>query len=217
MNPPAPNPWEAAYLRFETPEEERRKFLRRLRKLGSSAWPQDAQVVELFCGRGNGLHALEQLGFSRLEGADLSAALLANYAGSAKCIVADCRQLPYPDESRDIAIVQGGLHHLPELPADLVRVVQEVRRVLRPGGRLVVVEPWRTPFLRLVHWVGSFRTARRLWPKLDALETMTEWESETYEQWLAQPELVLETLERGFVVERKLIRWGKLMWVGRRA
>lgn len=217
MNPPAPNPWEAAYLRFETPEEERRKFLRRLRKLGSSAWPRDAQIVELFCGRGNGLHALEQLGFSRLEGADLSAALLANYAGSAKCIVADCRQLPYPDESRDIAIVQGGLHHLPELPADLVRVVEEVRRVLRPGGRLVVVEPWRTPFLRLVHWVGSFRIARRLWPKLDALETMTEWESETYEQWLAQPELVLETLERGFVVERKLIRWGKLMWVGRRA
>ena len=217
MNPLAPNPWEAAYLRFETPEEERRKFLRRLRKLGSSAWPRDAQIVELFCGRGNGLHALEQLGFSRLEGADLSAALLANYAGSAKCVVADCRQLPYPDESRDIAIVQGGLHHLPELPADLVRVVQEVRRVLRPGGRLVVVEPWRTPFLRLVHWVGSFRIARRLWPKLDALETMTEWESETYEQWLAQPELVLGTLERGFVVERKLIRWGKLMWVGRRA
>ena len=217
MNPLAPNPWESAYLRFETPEEERRKFLRRLRKLGSSAWPRDAQIVELFCGRGNGLHALEQLGFSRLEGADLSAALLANYAGSAKCIVADCRQLPYPDESRDIAIVQGGLHHLPELPADLVRVVEEVRRVLRPGGRLVVVEPWRTPFLRLVHWVGSFRIARRLWPKLDALETMTEWESETYEQWLAQPELVLETLERGFVVERKLIRWGKLMWVGRRA
>ncbi len=217
MNPLAPNPWESAYLRFETPEEERRKFLRRLRKLGTSAWPRDAQIVELFCGRGNGLHALEQLGFSRLEGADLSAALLANYAGSAKCIVADCRQLPYPDESRDIAIVQGGLHHLPELPADLVRVVQEVRRVLRPGGRLVVVEPWRTPFLRLVHWVGSFRIVRRLWPKLDALETMTEWESETYEQWLAQPELVLETLERGFVVERKLIRWGKLMWVGRRA
>lgn len=216
MNAPSPNAWEAAYLRFETPEEERRKFLRRLRKLGSATWPRDAQIVELFCGRGNGLHALEQLGFSRLEGADLSAALLANYAGSAQCIVADCRQLPYPDESRDIAIVQGGLHHLPELPGDLSRVVQEVRRVLRPSGRLVLVEPWRTPFLRLVHWVGSFRIARQAWPKLDALETMTEWEIETYEQWLTQPELILETLERDFVVERKLIRWGKLMWVGRR-
>ena len=49
--------WEAAYLRFETPEEERRKFLRRLRILGAPHWPRDAEVVELFCGRGNGLRA----------------------------------------------------------------------------------------------------------------------------------------------------------------
>ena len=48
MSAPAPNAWEAAYLRFETPEEERRKFLRRLRKLGAESWPKDAQVVELF-------------------------------------------------------------------------------------------------------------------------------------------------------------------------
>lgn len=209
--------WEAAYLRFETPEEERRKFLRRLRKLGSESWPKDAQVVELFCGRGNGLHALQHLGFTRLEGVDWSPALLANYAGPANCIVADCRQLPYPDTSRDIAIVQGGLHHLPALPADLERVVGEVRRVLRPGGRFMVVEPWRTPFLSFVHWVGSFRTARRVWAKLDALETMTELEWTTYEQWLRQPEIVLSALESGFAVERKFIGWGKLMWVGRKA
>jgi SAM-dependent methyltransferase len=215
MSAAAPNAWEAAYLRFETPEEERRKFLRRLRKLGAESWPRDAEVVELFCGRGNGLHALQHLGFTRLEGVDLSLALLANYDGPAKCVVADCRQLPFPDESRDIAIVQGGLHHLPELPGDLQRVVAEVRRVLRPGGRFMVVEPWRTPFLRFVHWVGSFRTARRAWAKLDALETMTELELTTYEQWLRQPEVVLRVLESGFAAERKFIGWGKLMWVGR--
>lgn len=216
MSAPAPNAWEAAYLRFETPEEERRKFLRRLRKLGAESWPRDAEVVELFCGRGNGLHALRHLGFTRLEGVDLSPALLANYDGPAKCVVADCRQLPFPNESRDIAIVQGGLHHLPELPGDLQRVVAEVRRVLRPGGRFMVVEPWRTPFLRFVHWGGSFRAARRAWAKLDALETMTELERTTYEQWLRQPEMVLRVLESGFAAERKFIGWGKLMWQGRK-
>jgi len=208
--------WEAAYLRFETPEEEVRKFLRRLRRLGAESWPKDAQVVELFCGRGNGLHALQHLGFSRLEGVDLSPALLANYSGAAKCVVADCRQLPFPDASRDIAIVQGGLHHLPELPGDLQRVVSEARRVLRPAGRFMVVEPWRTPFLRFVHWVGSFRAARRAWAKLDALETMTELEWTTYDQWLRQPEEVLRVLEGGFAAERKFIGWGKLMWQGRK-
>ena len=216
MSAPAPNAWEAAYLRFETPAEERRKFLRRLRKLGAEQWPRDAQVIELFCGRGNGLHALQQLGFTNIEGVDLSPALVANYSGPAKCVVADCRQLPFPDASRDIAIVQGGLHHLPELPGDLAQVVSEVRRVLRPGGRCMVVEPWRTPFLRFVHWVGSFRVARRAWDKLDALETMTELEWATYDAWLHQPDAVLRELENGFAVERKLIGWGKLMWVGRR-
>lgn len=217
MSTPAPNAWEAAYLRFETPEEEVRKFLRRLRRLGAQQWPKDAQVVELFCGRGNGLHALHHLGFTQLEGVDFSPALTANYSGPAKCVVADCRQLPFPDAARDIAIVQGGLHHLPELPGDLERVVGEVRRVLRRGGRFLVVEPWRTPFLQFVHWVGSFRVARRAWGKLDALETMTELEWTTYDQWLRQPEAVLRALRSGFAEERKFIGWGKLMWVGRRA
>lgn len=216
MSAPAPNAWEAAYLRFETPEEEMRKFLRRLRRLGAESWPRDAEVAELFCGRGNGLNALQHLGFTRLEGVDLSPALVANYTGLAKCVVADCRQLPFPNASRDIAIVQGGLHHLPELPGDLERVVGEVRRVLRPGGLFMVVEPWRTPFLRFVHWVGSFRAARRAWAKLDALETMTELEWTTYDQWLRQPETVLRALEDNFATERKFIGWGKFMWVGRR-
>lgn len=216
VSAPVPNAWEAAYLRFETPEEEVRKFLRRLRRLGAESWPKDAQVVELFCGRGNGLNALRHLGFTQLEGVDWSPALVVEFTGLGKCVVADCRQLPFPDASRDIAIVQGGLHHLPELPGDLERVVSEVRRVLRPGGRFMVVEPWRTPFLRFVHWVGSFRAARRAWAKLDALETMTELELTTYEQWLRQPDTVLRALEDGFAVERKLIGWGKLMWVGRR-
>lgn len=208
--------WEAAYLRFETPEEERRKFLRRLRRLGAERWPKEAQVVELFCGRGNGLNALQHLGFTNLEGVDLSPALIARYSGSAKCEVADCRELPFPNGSRDIAIVQGGLHHLPELPGDLEKVVSEVRRVLRPGGRFMVVEPWQTPFLAFVHWVGSFCVARRAWAKLDALETMTELERTTYEQWLRQPDLMLRCLEANFATEQKFIGWGKLMWVGRR-
>ncbi|NBU08265.1 MAG: class I SAM-dependent methyltransferase [Proteobacteria bacterium] len=185
------NAWEAAYQRFETREQEMQKFLRRLRKAGAPTWRKEAQVVEIFCGRGTGLHALQHLGFKRLEGVDFSAA------------------------SRDIVIVQGGLHHLPELPADLEKVVSEVRRVLRPGGRFMVVEPWRTPFLRFVHWVGSFKFARRAWDKLDALETMTELEWVTYDQWLLNPDLVLRCLDGNFVTERKLIGWGKLMWVGR--
>jgi SAM-dependent methyltransferase len=210
------DPWEAAYLRFETPDEEIRKFTARLRQLGAASWPKDAHVVELFCGRGGGLEALERLGFRNLYGADLSPRLLSAYAGPAACACCDCRALPYADASMDVAIVQGGLHHLPELPADLARTLAEVRRVLKPGGRFVVVEPWLTPFLRVVHWTCQRPVARKAWGKLDALATMIEHERATYENWLGRPAEILAMLEREFEPEYRKAAWGKLMFVGRK-
>ncbi len=57
--------------------------------------------------RGNGLVALERLGFTHIEGVDLSPRLLEQYKGPAKCTVADCRKLPFPDLSKDVLIVQA--------------------------------------------------------------------------------------------------------------
>jgi len=131
---PLSDPWEAAYLRFETREQETQKFIGRLNRLGAPQWPRDSEIVELFCGRGNGLIALGRLGFTRIEGVDLSPRLVAHYRGPAKCIVGDCRQLPFEDCSKDVLIVQGGLHHLPTLPGDLEQTFSEIHRVLRPGG-----------------------------------------------------------------------------------
>src|SRR5713226_6930164 len=190
QNALSPDPWEAAYLRFESPEEEIQKFLGRLARLGASRWPRDAEIVELFCGRGNGLVALQRLGFTRVEGLDLSPRLLAQFKGSAKCRVADCRQLPFADHSKDVLIVQGGLHHLATLPDDLDQTFSEMQRVLRTGGRAVFVEPWLTPFLRFVHTVSENPFARRVSNKMDALATMIQFERRTYEQWLGQPGLI---------------------------
>lgn len=208
--------WEAAYLRFETPEQEIAKFTQRLVRLGARQWPRDAEVTELFCGRGNGLRALAGLGFQRLEGVDLSPRLLALCPPGYRCHHADCRGLPFASASKDILIVQGGLHHLARLPDDLEQVLAEAVRVLRPQGRLVVVEPWLTPFLSLVH-AGCRQTwLRRISRKVGALAEMIEGERSTYEQWLRQPELVLRCLQADFVTERISIGRGKLMWVGRR-
>src|SRR5437667_10917005 len=145
-----PGAWEAAYVAFEPPEQEIQKFSRRLLELGAARWRRDAKIVELFCGRGNGLHALRRLGFDRIVGSDLSPSLLTQYHGPAPCAVCDCRQLPFPNESKDIVIVQGGLHHLLRLPDDLDRTFAEIHRILRKTGQLVVVEPWLTPFLSFV-------------------------------------------------------------------
>lgn len=159
--------WKEAYLRFETAEQEIPKFVRRLRTLGAEDWPREARIVELFCGRGNGLRALGRMGFERTEGVDLSASLLATYEGQARCYVGDCRELPFEDRSKDIVIVQGGLHHMPALPDDLDRTLSEARRVLRDDGLLVAVKLWKTPFLAAAHAAYARRAVRRMVPKFE--------------------------------------------------
>ncbi len=207
--------WEAAYARFETPAEETAKFLSRLRGLGVERWPRNLRVVELFCGRGGGLDAWSQLGFSRLEGVDISEGLLRRYAGPAQLYVGDARRLELPDRSRDVVCVQGGLHHLSRLPEDLRATLAEVRRVLQPGGRMVVIEPWSTPFLRAVHVLCDRRWLRALSPRIYALGCMIDQERETYLAWLARPGEIMAELTRGFTTESKRVAWGKLSWVGR--
>src|SRR6185436_11411019 len=122
-------------------------------RAGAMRWRRDSEIAELFCGRGSGLQALSRLGFANLTGIDLSPRLIAQYQGPARCIVADCRQVPLPEQSFDAIIIQGGLHHLFQLPDDLELTLREARRLLRNQGRIVIVEPWLTPFLSIVHSV----------------------------------------------------------------
>lgn len=201
--------WEAAYLRFETPEQERAKFRKRLLSLGVLDWQRDVAGLELFCGRGNGLHVWQKLGFLNVAGLDISQTLLDEYDGPARTYAGDARALPLETASLDLVSVQGGLHHL-VLMDDLERTVAEIHRVLKPGGRFLAVEPWLTGFLRVAHFACDLRPIRRCWPKLDALATMIELERDTYEDWLSRPDEIVRVLHGRFKPVRQRIGWGKL-------
>jgi ubiquinone/menaquinone biosynthesis C-methylase UbiE len=53
----------------------------------------------------------------------------------ASCRVGEARALDFPDRSADMVLLLGPLYHLTEA-ADRARALGEVRRVLKPGGRL---------------------------------------------------------------------------------
>jgi hypothetical protein len=89
-------------------------------------------------------------------------------------------------------------------------------RVLKNDGLLVVVEPWLTPFLSFVHAVSRNSIARRLSRKVDAFATMAHYEQQTYEQWLGQPKVILNLLQKYFHADLCSFEWGKLIFVGRR-
>ena len=207
-------PWEEAYQRLETPAEERRKFIRRLRRLGVQHWSRDAKVIEVCSGRGNGILAWQQLGFPHVIGVDLSPALIGRSACRSQGVVGDARHLPVATASHDVVIVQGGLHHLRSMD-DVRLALSEMHRVLKPDGRAIIIEPWMTPFLRGVHLLAERRALRRLWNRLDAFAAMTDEERPTYEAWLGEPHAILEAVTARFdtIVLRR--RFGKLVFMGR--
>lgn len=60
----------------------------------------------------------------------------------------DAHELDFPDQTFDLIFGTAILHHL-----DLARAMREIHRVLRPGGKIVFVEPLRhNPVARLVRW-----------------------------------------------------------------
>jgi SAM-dependent methyltransferase len=62
-------------------------------------------------------------------------------------LVADACALPLPDGSLDAIVMTDVFHHIP----DVRRFLQEAERCVRPGGKVVMVEPWRTPWSEWVY------------------------------------------------------------------
>lgn len=100
----------------------------------------------LDAGTGTG-EALRQLARARdrpraVTAVDFSPRMLARLPGLPigwTSELADLREIPRPDASFDAAIASYVLHLLPS--RDLPVALSELRRVLRPGGRLVTVTP----------------------------------------------------------------------------
>jgi len=97
-------------------------------------------LLEIGCGLGTDLARFAMAG-ARVTGIDLVPRHLAltrrrfELARLRACLtLADVERLPYPDESFDAVYSFGVLHHTPDDRAAL----SEIRRVLRPGGRVII-------------------------------------------------------------------------------
>lgn len=106
--------------------------------LASVAVSEHEQLLEIGAGEGGNLHHLRQRGALRI-GIERSRnkAIFARRVEHAHFIVADAAALPFADGSFDVVLIRDLLHHLP----DRLAALREARRVLRPSGRLYVIEP----------------------------------------------------------------------------
>ena len=127
-----------------------------------------SRALDVATGTGDLAIALSRRG-ADVVGSDFSEGMLARARAKQPGLTwewADVRELPYPDDAFDAATVGFGARNFGDLDAGL----REMTRVVRPGGKVVVLEittPQRPPlstffsiwFDRLVPLLGRFDDA----------------------------------------------------------
>ena len=97
--------------------------------------PRGALVADLACGTGQFCRALGRAGY-RTIGVDSSAGMLALARGADQLVRADILDLPFTDSSVDGVTSGFALRNVVDIP----RCAAEMARVVRPGGRVSVVD-----------------------------------------------------------------------------
>jgi len=179
--------WEANYFRTR-----RNRALRR-RRLGYFRFQPHERIVEIGCGDGLNLALLRESGCTRVLGTDISTALLMHVRGS-PVFVGDIYRLSLPDGALDAVLIDSVLHHLVPLGPALA----ELQRVLRPGGRLCVLEPRPTLLRRILDTAMDHLPFP---PPLRARQLTYFEEHDQYHKWLRYfPRLEGDLQGAGFAV-----------------
>ena len=147
-------------------EMEEGEQVREMQKIGLKG----KAVLEIGCGAGSSsiLFALDGAQVTASDLTDEAVAItkakfdLLGLAGNA--VQADAENLPFPDNSFDVVFSSGVLHHTPNTQ----KTIDEIRRVLKPGGNAVVMlyAKWSFQYLvslllmRGIIFGGIFRHGR---------------------------------------------------------
>lgn len=103
----------------------------------AKAFVENGEVLEAGCGAGQGLGYLAQHSNSVVAG-DISAEVMsraqATYGDAIELRIFDATSIPWPDATFDAVLLFETIYYLPDVDA----FFREARRVLRPGGHLLI-------------------------------------------------------------------------------
>ena len=117
----------------------------RQRLVSLSGFRPDSRILDVCTGTGDIAIEFARRGAHDVTGLDLSAGMLAqaqqkiqnlNLTTRTKLETGSALNLPYADETFDLVTIGFGLRNLP----DFARGISEMARVLKPSGRLLILE-----------------------------------------------------------------------------
>jgi demethylmenaquinone methyltransferase / 2-methoxy-6-polyprenyl-1,4-benzoquinol methylase len=146
---------------------------RRFAVRAAAVKPGDA-VLDCACGTGDLTHAFAASPAARVVGLDFTPQMLdvarlkqhrlpAPIASKVQYLEGDAQALPFPDQSFDVLSIAFGIRNVTDPHAAL----REFHRVLRPGGRLVILE-FDQPRSPLLAWFNGLY-CRRIMPRTATL------------------------------------------------
>jgi SAM-dependent methyltransferase len=145
--------WLDAYADDAQSRRRRRMMPRKLEVLGlGSIVDKNASVLDLCCGHGETLDVLYELGFRDLTGVDIH--VPENMAADHRFAVVEqdaCNPTSVPDRSKDWVLVLHALHHL-ETPERIGLLMDNVYRILKPGGRVSFIDFPNSVQIRAAFW-----------------------------------------------------------------
>jgi ubiquinone/menaquinone biosynthesis C-methylase UbiE len=131
--------------------KRQRKHREKLKKLGVYHWARDAKIIDMCCGTGELLHILHDEGFTDLHGVDVTVDSNLVKEAWISLTAADCRKLPYADNTFDSLLCMHALHHMGGHEG-VEAALKEALRILKPGGRLALIDFYDSPWLRFTFW-----------------------------------------------------------------
>jgi len=126
------------------------------------------RVLDVGCGTGSHLELYQRFG-CELYGLDLSPSMLAvarkRLGDAAQLDLGDASQMPYQDDYFDLVVAMLTLHEMrPEIRTVVLR---EIKRVLKPDGRALLidfqpgsVEPFQGWVSKLTIWISELLAGR---------------------------------------------------------
>lgn len=143
--------WLETYANEGERQRRRNEMPLKLARLGLGPDQKDCALLDMCCGHGEALDSLYQMGYRNLSGIDLTVTEELAHDARFNIRQGDVTSTQLPAESYDWITCIHSMHHLASA-ANVERFLDESWRLLRPGGRLAILDFPGSPQIRMAFW-----------------------------------------------------------------